>query len=90
MRTELLHIGFGNVVAVNRLLAIVSPDSLPIRRMIREAREQGTLVDASRGRKVKSALVMDNGYIVVAALNPSTLVGRLEQQMDESGGPADD
>lgn len=89
MTTELLHIGFGNMVAANRLLAVVSPDSLPIRRMIREARDQGTLVDASRGRKVKSALVMDNGYIVISALLPDTITRRLEQQQAERGAHAD-
>jgi regulator of extracellular matrix RemA (YlzA/DUF370 family) len=86
LATELLHIGFGNVVAANRLLAIVSPDSLPIRRLIREARERGTLVDASRGRKVKAALIMDNGHIITAALHPSTIARRLEQRLE----PAED
>ena len=88
MPTKLLHGGFGNLVVSNRLLAIVSPDSLPIRRLIREARQQGTLVDASRGRKVKSALIMDSGSIVTSALHPGTLARRLEQQ-EIVGGNAD-
>ena len=75
--TELLHIGFGNMVAANRILAIVAPDSLPVRRLLREAQQRGMLVDASRGRRVKSALIMDNGYIVTSALHPNTIARRL-------------
>jgi|YelNatPaOPRAMG01_1025707.scaffolds.fasta_scaffold48652_2 regulator of extracellular matrix RemA (YlzA/DUF370 family) len=75
--TELFHIGFGNMVAAGRVLAIVAPDSLPVRRLLREARERGTLVDASRGRKVKSAIVMDNGYVITSALHPQTIARRL-------------
>ena len=85
MATELLHVGFGNVVVASRVLAIVAPDSLPVRRMIRDARERGTLVDASRGRKVKSALVLDNGTVVTSALHPSTIVRRLEQRPEPEG-----
>jgi len=76
--TELLHIGFGNMVAANRILAIVRPDSLPVRRLLREAQQRGILVDASRGRKVKSALIMDNGYIIISALHSSTIARRLQ------------
>jgi len=85
MAPELLHIGFGNMVVAGRILAIVAPDSLPVRRMIREAREQGMLVEASRGRKVKSALVMDNGMIVTSALHPSTITRRMEQRAEIEG-----
>jgi regulator of extracellular matrix RemA (YlzA/DUF370 family) len=81
---DLLHVGFGNVVVASRVLAIVAPDSLPIRRLIRAAREQDRLVDASRGRRVKSVLVLDNGYVLTAALHPSTIARRLEQ-LDEAG-----
>ncbi len=77
MGVELLHIGFGNMVVARRVLAIVAPDSLPVRRLMREALERGALVDASRGRKVKAALVMDNGTIVTSALHPSTIARRL-------------
>lgn len=77
--TQALHIGFGNVVLVSRLVAMVVPDSLPVRRLIRESREAGTLVDATRGRKVKAVLIMDNGTIVTSALHPSTIVRRMEQ-----------
>ena len=79
MPAELLHVGFGNVVVAARVVAIVAPNSLPVRRMIREARERGMLVGASRGRKVKSVLVMDNGTVVTSALHPSTIARRLGQ-----------
>ena len=80
MKTGLLHVGFGNVVAASRVVAIVGPDSLPVRRMVREARERGMLVDASRGRKVKAALILDSGHIVTSALHPSTIARRMEQR----------
>jgi regulator of extracellular matrix RemA (YlzA/DUF370 family) len=79
MPVELLHVGFGNMVVARRVVAILSPDSLPIRRLIREARERGTLLDASRGRKVRAALVLDNGTVVTSALHPSTIARRLGQ-----------
>jgi len=82
---ELLHVGFGNVVVASRVVAIVAPDSLPVRRMIREARDKGMLVDASRGRKVKSALILDNGHIVTSALHPSTIARRMVQREELEG-----
>ena len=85
MPALLLHVGFGNVVVISRVVAIVAPDSLPVRRMIREARERGMLVDASRGRKVKSALILDNGHIVASALHPSTITRRMEQRGESEG-----
>ncbi len=85
MATELLHVGFGNVVVAGRVVAIVAPDSLPVRRMVRDARDRGLLVDASRGRKVKSVLVLDNGTIVTSALHPSTIARRLEQRPEPEG-----
>lgn len=85
MVPELLQVGFGNVVVAGRLVAIVAPDSLPVRRMVRDARDRGLLVDASRGRKVKSVLVLDNGTIVTSALHPSTIARRLEQRAGPEG-----
>lgn len=87
MPAELLHIGFGNVVVAARVVAVVAPDSLPIRRMLREARQRGTLVDASRGRKVKAVLIMDNGTVVASALHPSTIARRLGQREDMEERP---
>ncbi|MGC8958287.1 MAG: extracellular matrix/biofilm biosynthesis regulator RemA family protein [Chloroflexia bacterium] len=83
MPVELLHIGFGNMVVARRVVAVLAPDSLPVRRLIREARERGALLDASRGRKVRSALVLDNGTVVTSALHPSTIARRLGAEEGE-------
>ena len=85
MTSDILHVGFGNVVVARRVVAIVAPDSLPVRRMIREARDKGLLVDASRGRKVKSVLILDDGHVIASALHPSTLARRLAQRTEPEG-----
>jgi regulator of extracellular matrix RemA (YlzA/DUF370 family) len=75
---KLLNIGFGNLVSAQRVVAIVSPDSAPIKRMVQEARDRGTLIDASFGRKTKAVLIMDSDHIVLSALQPASVAGRLE------------
>ena len=82
MRTELLHIGFGGVIATNRILAVVGPDSAPIRRLIRQAKEKGLAIDMTCGRKTKAAIFLDSGHIALVALQPETIVGRLRQQRE--------
>lgn len=77
MSTELVHVGFGNILAMNKVLAIVSPSSAPIRRMIQAGRNKSLLIDLTSGRKTKAVIIMDNGYIVLAALNPETIANRL-------------
>ena len=71
-----INIGFGNVVAAQRILAVLSPDSAPIKRMIQEAKERGMLVDASFGRSTRSALLMDTDHVILSALGPEQLSGR--------------
>ena len=71
-----INIGFGNVVAAQRILAVLSPDSAPIKRMIQEAKERGMLVDASFGRSTRSVLLMDTGHVILSALGPEQLSGR--------------
>ena len=73
---KLINIGFGNMVAAGRLIAIVSPDSAPIKRMIQEAKERGMLVDASFGRSTRSVLLMDTDHVILSALGPEQLSGR--------------
>jgi regulator of extracellular matrix RemA (YlzA/DUF370 family) len=80
LATELLHIGYGGTIAANRILAIVRPDSAPIRRMIRQRREQGMVIDMTYGRRTKAVIVLDTDHIALAALQPETLAGRLGQQ----------
>ena len=74
---KLLNIGFGNMVSTDRLVAIVSPDSAPIKRMIQEGRDRGMLIDATYGRKTRSVVVMDSDHIVLSAIQPDTVAARL-------------
>ena len=71
-----INIGFGNVVAAQRILAVLSPDSAPIKRMIQEAKERGMLVDASFGQSTRSVLLMDTDHVILSALGPEQLSGR--------------
>ena len=74
---KLINIGFGNMVSANRLVAIVSPESAPIKRMVQEARDRGTLIDATYGRRTRAVLIMDSDHIVLSALQTETVAGRL-------------
>lgn len=74
---KLINIGFGSMVSAQRLVAVISPDSAPIKRMVQEARERGNLIDATFGRKTKAVLIMDSDHIVLSALQPASLAGRL-------------
>ena len=74
---KLINIGFGNMVSAGRLIAIVSPESAPIKRMVQEARERGTLIDATYGRKTRAVLIMDSDHIVLSAFQPASVAGRL-------------
>ena len=83
MPVELVHVGFGNIVALNRALAIMSPDSAPIKRMIQESRDKNTLIDLTYGRKTKAVIVLDSGHLVLAALQPETIAGRLNVRQEQ-------
>lgn len=74
----LIHIGFGNIVNTSKIIAIVSPDSAPMKRLVQNAKEKGLAIDATQGRKTKSVLVMENSQIVLSALLPETLAGRVQ------------
>jgi regulator of extracellular matrix RemA (YlzA/DUF370 family) len=82
LKVELVHIGFRNIVAANRVLAVVSPDSEPIKRMIQAARQGNTLIDVTYGRKTKAVIVLDSGHVVLAAIQPETIANRLSQQRE--------
>ena len=75
---QFINIGFGNLISSERLVAIVSPDSAPIKRMIQSAKDNGTAVDATCGRKTKAVLVMDSGHILLSALLPETIAKKIE------------
>ena len=80
---KLVAIGFGNLVSVERIISIVSPESAPIKRMIQDVREKGLLIDASFGRSTRSVIVMDSGNIVLSAIPPETLAARIEHKTEE-------
>ncbi|MDD3678070.1 MAG: DUF370 domain-containing protein [Dehalococcoidales bacterium] len=75
---ELVHIGFGNILAMNRVIAIASPNSAPTKRIIQEARNKGQLIDMTSGRRTKAVIFTDSGHIVLAALAPETITGRFQ------------
>ena len=77
MNFNLLNIGFGNVVMGDKVVAMISPESAPIKRLIQDARDGNTLIDASFGRKTRSVIVMDNGWIILSALQPETISHRI-------------
>lgn len=80
---KLINIGFGNLVAANRLLAVVSPDSAPIKRVIQEARDRQMLIDASFGRKTASVLLMDTDHVILSAMTPEVIGQRSGAQLEK-------
>ena len=77
---KLIHIGFGNIVNAGKIIAIVSPDSAPVKRMVQRAKEEGTVIDATQGRKTKAVLVMENNQTVLSALLPETIAQRAQAE----------
>ena len=82
---KLINIGFGNMVSANKLVAIVSSDSAPIKRIIQEAREKGMLIDATYGRRNRTVLVTDSDHVILSALSPETVTHRIMESDDNSG-----
>ena len=82
---KLINIGFGNMVSASRLIAIVSPESAPIKRMVQEARDRGVLVDATYGRRTRAVLITDSDHIILSALQPGTVAGRLNGREELAG-----
>lgn len=78
MDMKMVHVGFGNMVAAGRIIAIISPASAPIKRLKDEAARDGRLVDATQGRKTRAIIVMDSGHVILSALQPETLANRFE------------
>ncbi len=76
MTIKLINIGFGNIVAANRVVAIVSPESAPIKRIIADARERGQLVDATYGRRTRAVIIADSGHVVLSSMLPETIANR--------------
>ena len=80
---KLINIGFGNMVAAGRLLAIVSPESAPIKRIIQDAKERGTLIDATYGRRTRAVLVMDSDHVILSAIQPETVANRMGDEQED-------
>ena len=80
---KLMNIGFGNMISAQRLLAVVSPDAAPIKRLVQEARERGMLLDASFGRRTKSVLLMDTDHVILSSVTPETIAARMEEKNAE-------
>lgn len=80
---KLINIGFGNMVSTSRLIAIVSPESAPIKRMIQDAKERATLIDATYGRRTRAVIVMDSGHVVLSAVQPETVANRVNGRTDD-------
>jgi regulator of extracellular matrix RemA (YlzA/DUF370 family) len=80
MATELIHIGFGNYVSANQLVGVAAPGSAPIKRLIHEGRTKGATIDMTSGRRTKAVLFMDNGSVVLAAITPETIEGRVRNR----------
>ena len=80
---KLINIGFGNMVAAGRLLAIVSPESAPIKRIIQDAKERGTLIDATYGRRTRAVLVMDSDHVILSSIQPETVANRMGDEQED-------
>ncbi|MBC8536972.1 extracellular matrix/biofilm regulator RemA [Feifania hominis] len=80
---KLINIGFGNMVSASRLVAIVSPESAPIKRIIQEARDKSMLIDATYGRRTRAVIITDSDHIILSAVQPETVAGRLDDGGDD-------
>ena len=80
---KLINIGFGNIVSANRVIAIVSPESAPIKRIIQEARDSSILIDATYGRKTRAVIIVDSGHVILSAVQPETVANRLSDKSFE-------
>jgi len=84
---RLINIGFGNIVAAGHIIAIVAPDSAPIKRIIQEARDKGALIDATYGRRTRAVVITDSGHVLLSAVQPETVAQRFTARDDEEGPP---
>ncbi|MBE6757467.1 MAG: DUF370 domain-containing protein [Ruminococcaceae bacterium] len=80
---KLINIGFGNMVSAERLVAIVSPDSAPIKRIVQDAKDRGALIDATHGRRTRAVLLTDSEHVILSAVQPETVANRFAEEADE-------
>lgn len=81
---KLINIGFGNMINAGRIITIVSPESAPIKRIIQDAKEKGGLIDATYGRRTRAVIIMDSGHVILSAVQPETVAGRLSDDEEET------
>ncbi len=84
MEIKLLNIGFGNVVFTNRIVAIVGPESAPIKRLVQDARDKGRLIDGTYGRRTRAVIIMDSDHVILSAVLPDTVAHRLAKESEEN------
>jgi len=77
MNTELVHLGFSNMAALNKVVAVIAPNSAPAKRLVHEGKSQGSVIDVTNGRKTKAVIIMETGHILLAAISPETIAGRI-------------
>ena len=80
---QLINIGFGNIVSSNRIISIVSPESAPIKRLVQEAKDSKMAIDATYGRRTRAVIIMDSGHVILSAVQPETVAGRLDKDDEE-------
>jgi len=83
VEVRFVNIGFGNIVAANRMIAIVSPESAPIKRIVQEARDRGMLIDATYGRRTRAVIITDSDHVILSAVQPETVAQRLNKGVDD-------
>jgi regulator of extracellular matrix RemA (YlzA/DUF370 family) len=88
MQTELIHVGFGNYLSANHVIGVASPGSAPVKRLVQEGRSRGLTLDMTSGRRTKAVVFMDNGNIVLAAITPETIEGRVHARRSGAGHSA--
>lgn len=84
-----VNIGFGNIVSAERIISVVSPESSPVKRMIQDARDRGMLIDATFGRRTRAVLIADSEHIILSALQPETVAGRMNGESEKEGDEPD-
>jgi len=87
---KLINIGFGNMVSAGRLVAIVGPESAPIKRIISDAREKGQLIDATYGRRTRAVIIADSGHVILSAIQPETVASRISGRVEKEPPEEDD
>ncbi|MGI5970160.1 MAG: DUF370 domain-containing protein [Oscillospiraceae bacterium] len=87
---KLINIGFGSMISSRRLVAIIKPESAPVKRMIQEARDRGSLIDATFGRRTRAVLIMDSGHLVLSAIQAETVANRIGEKASETGEAEDE